>query len=205
MAAFPLTPPASPGFSLAQFNATAAVASGVSPFTNTEQLQVHEGEFWRFTLQLPPMRRALAAPWKATLLALNGQEGSILLGDPTGRTPLGNPVGSPVVDGAGQRGRTLQTRGWTPDAVNVLKASDYIGLGGGLTARMYSVTNDVSVDSAGDAAIPIWPRLRFSPTDGAPLMTANVVGLFKLVGNVMPWELDGALSRGLSLPVREVI
>lgn len=203
--AYPLTPPAEPPYTMASFNPTAAVAAGESPFTREQQLQVHPGELWIFTLGLPPMSRAEAQPWEATLLALNGQEGSILLGYPTRETPLGSVDGTPLVDGAGQSGRTVQTKGWTADASGVLLRGDMIGFGSDLTARMHMVVQDVNADPAGDAAIEIWPRLRYAPTDGAAVHTANVLGLFKLVNNVMPWELEGALERGLSLPVREVI
>lgn len=205
MVAFPITPPSTPGYVLASFNPTAAVATGMSPFTNEEQVQVHPGELWSFTLRLPKMTPAEAGPWQGTLLALNGQEGSILLGHPTKETPLGSVDGAPLVDGAGQSGRTLQTKGWTPDASGVLLRGDMIGLGSGLTSRMHMITEDVNADPAGDAAISIWPRLRYSPADSAPIVTSNVVGLFKLMRNAMPWELEGALTQGISLPVREII
>ena len=89
---------------------------------------------------------------------------------------------APVVDGAGQTGNTLATRGWTPDALGVLLADDRFQLGAAATTRLHKALLDVDADATGRATLEIWPSLRESPTDGAPLVVQDAKGLFALTG-----------------------
>lgn len=169
------------------------VAHQVSPFTLQGQAQVHQGMRWQGRIELPPMRRADAETWLAWLLALNGQEGTFLLGAADIHSDyalLGSGAGAPAVDGAGQTGRTLNSKGWTPSAAGVLRAGDYIGLGSGASARLYKVLQDVNADGAGKAAISIWPRLRESPADGANIETAAPKLVCRLAANQAAWTID---------------
>jgi len=101
------------------------------------------------------------------------------IGDPKRATPKGNPVGTPVVNGAGQSGYTLATRGWTASATGVLLDGDCIQIG----YRLHRVTADANADSSGHATLAIWPPLRETPADGATIQTSNCKGIFRLVAS----------------------
>lgn len=176
-----------------RFGGTAVVAVAQSPFTLASQVQAWPGQMWVAEVDLPRMRRADAEAWCAFRLDLNGREGTFLLPPPLAGTPRGTPAGVPVVDGAGQSGRALATRGWTPSAPFVLRRGDYLQLGAGATARLYKVLADVSADAAGEAALTIWPALRSSPADGAAIVTSNPAGVFRMATNEMVWDIDRIL------------
>ncbi len=187
---FPVSFPAAPGFARFEFIARNVVGSTRSPFTGQEQIQQHQGQWWEAIIEYPPMRRAVAEPLLAVLMQLGGKNGTFLLGDPDGKTPRGSVAGTPLVDGAGQTGQVLNTKGWTASATGVLLAGDYIQIGSGTTQRLYKVLKDVDADGGGLAAIGIWPRLRESPADSALTTISNTKGLFRLASNETPWETD---------------
>lgn len=156
------------------------VAMHVNQYTLQQTIAEHQGAMWMADVNLPPMERADAEYWNCFLLSLWGSSGTFLLGDNNGKTPRGSVSGIPVVRGSGQSGKTLNTQGWTPNATGVLLAGDYIQIGSGSTSRLYKVLADVDASAAGWATLDIFPRLRESPADSAPIGTLNCVGLFRL-------------------------
>lgn len=204
----PLSLPSAPGFSRASFRMRNIVAASVSQFTGQEQFYKHAGEWWEADLQLPPMKGARAAEWEAFLASLQGRRRCFLLGDPDRATPRGALGGTPVADSAGSpslnlaRTETLYIRGATPNVTNWLRAADYIQLGSGTASRLHKALQDVSTDSAGCAAIPIWPALYSDITDGAAVTTTNAKGTFRLATNEAGWSSDAAKIYGFALSVR---
>lgn len=191
---YPLTLPASPDFSRVKFLARSTVAETVSPYTGESQVQEHQGQWWEAVVEYPLMRRVQAEPVLAVLIQLKGRLGTLLLGDPDAKTPQGSAAGTPVVDGAGQTGQTLASRGWSASQNGVLRAGDYVQVGNGTTQRLHKVLKDVNADGAGKATLDIWPRLRESPADGAGIVTSDCKGVFRLASDETPWETD---HRGL--------
>lgn len=187
---FPLTFPAEPAFTRFVVKPLAFTAITRSPFTGQQQVFAHQGGMWQVEAELPPMLRAQAEAWLSMLVSLNGMEGTFLLGDVDAKTPRGSVSGTPLVNGAGQTGRVLETDGWTASALGVLLAGDYIQLGSGATTRLYKVMQDVDADGTGAASIDIWPRLRESPEDNEALVTSNTRGTFRLASNEQTWETD---------------
>lgn len=74
----------------------------------------------------------------------------------------GTHAGGGVVDGAGQVGKSLLTKGWDADQPLLFATGDYLTING----EMKMVTADVASDALGGATIPITPALRVSPSDG---------------------------------------
>lgn len=204
MVTFPLTLPAAPGFSAVTFRPHAIVAMTASPFTGQQRIQEHH-ELWFVDLDVAVMQRADAEAWAATFLLLNGRANTFLLGDPAGKTPRGSVPGAPVVDGASQTGRTLNTKGWTASQTGILLAGDWIQIGAGSTQRLYKVTEDADSDGGGLAALSIWPSLRESPADAAALVTSDCEGVFRLASNDMEWDIDTALFYDMSFQAVEAI
>jgi len=109
------------------------VARSTSPFTGQQQIQAHQGQWWEADVALPPMKQdGYADDIAAFLTGLNGIEGTFLLGDSSRKTPRGSIAsynGMPYFPGGTQSGMELIVEG-LPASSNILKAGDYIQVGG---------------------------------------------------------------------------
>lgn len=94
------------------------------------------------------MRDIDAGKWVATLLKLNGRQGTFLFGDRIRATPLGSAGGSPLVDGGGQTGQSLVTKGWPLSTDGNLLAGDWLQIGdsGALPPGVFSATTSWLTD-----------------------------------------------------------
>lgn len=181
-----------------RFKMNSMVGMSASPFTGSQQVYAHQGQFWSAEVELPPMQAATAEAWLGFLLSLNGREGTFLMGDPTRTATRGIGTGSPLVNGASQTGNTLITDGWTVSQTGILKAGDYIQLGTGSSSRLYKLRADANSDGSGNATLEIWPRLRSAPADNAALTVASAKGLWRLADNEQGWDLEEAGFYGIS-------
>lgn len=188
-----------------QFRGGSVVGQSVSPFSAESQVYAHQAEWWEVDVTLPPMKRIDAEPWVAFLLALNGKEGTFLLGDPVNTAPRGVGTGTPLVKGASQTGKTLLTDGWTAGQTGIMKAGDWFQFGSGSSSRLHKVVQDANSDGSGNATLEIWPRLRESPADNAPIVVSSPKGVFRLSSNVREWALERAGFYAVSFTAREVL
>jgi len=202
---YPLALPTAPNFNAVRFTARPVVAISESPFTLQSQVQEYAGQRLEAEATLPPMTRAQAEYWNAFMLKLNGQRGTFLLGDIGGKKPRGVATGVPVVNGAGQTGNDLLTTGWSLSITGILLAGDYIQLGSGSSARLHKVLDDVNSNASGQATLLLWPSLRASPANSAPLITSNTVGVFRLASNEMSWSIGEAMNYGITIAAKEAL
>jgi hypothetical protein len=77
------------GISEIELRAENAVGITQSPFTYRQQVFKYPGQRWTASVSIAPVNREYGEPWVAFLLALNGQAGTFLLGDPLGACPRG--------------------------------------------------------------------------------------------------------------------
>lgn len=200
---YPLSLPAA-NISRLEITPHAVVSVSMSPFTSEQQVYAHQGGHWKGRVEVPPMRRADAEAWIAFLLALNGQEGTFLMGDPVNTTPQGTWGGTPLVHGASQTGLTLNVDGFTPYATG--KAGDWMQLSSGSTSRLHKVTQDFTTDSGGEANVCIWPRLREAPSDNGAIVTTAAKGQWRLAQPGVAWALEpAAMYAGFSFDVMEAL
>jgi hypothetical protein len=178
---YPLSMPTNKGPRAITFGYIPSIGVSSSPFSQATQVQVWSGDSWTVDITLPVMERANAEEWIAFILALNGREGTFLLGDPKGTTPRGTALGSPLLNGAHAAGATeLVTDGWTASQTAALKVGDYLQLG----QRLHKVVGaDAESDGSGDATFDIRPRLREACPDNMPLLTTSCKGVFRLRDN----------------------
>jgi len=182
------------------------VAVTESPFTFDEQVQVFQGQRWLASVDLPPMERYEAEEWVAFLLALNGREGTFLMGDPSGETARGtasgNP-GTPQVDGNGQVGGTLAVKGGPINETGWLLKGDYIQLGSGSTSRLFKVLTDADTNGSGQVTLDVWPKVkRAAPADTDAITVADCKTTWRLSSSRSNWSIQTVIF-GVSFGCQE--
>jgi hypothetical protein len=110
-----------------------------------------------------------------------------------------------LVKGASQTGSELITDGWTTSTTGILKAGDYIQIGGGAAAKLHKVLDDVNSNSSGEATLTLWPDLRSAPSDNAAIVVSGAKGVFRLSTNQSDWDVNEASIYGMTFPAREAL
>jgi len=199
---YPLTFPNRPAPS--RFSIEPASFSGMtqSPWTASQQVQLNQGQMWTISADYPPMNENDARDWLATLLAMRGQYGTVLFGNPTMKSPRGNWGSAPTVDGAGQTGQQLAVGGLPADAI--IRAGDFFQLGDGSAAKLHTVVQDATADGSGLATLDVWPRLRSMPGNGDAITTSSPRGVFRLAGPSISMQFE-PFRYGFSLQLIEAV
>lgn len=162
------------------------------------------GLAWQETYPLVKARSATDMAWLARLKWFKARSLAFWLDHPllpgSGIPPNGDAgSSSPVVDGAGQTGDTLDTRGWEAGRSNVMRAGDVFRLGtagesddlppsSGDVVRAFQVLADVDADGSGLATVPIDPPIfsGLSIADGTNIQIVDV----RLWATVVPSRTD---------------
>ena len=190
---YPLATPTSIGIESIELRAVNAVATSQSPFTYKQQVITHGGQRWEASVSIPSVHRDKAAQWKAMLVALKGQRGTFLLGDPDYVTPQGTVISCTLTGTVGSESPTVVMTG-------TLKAGDYIQLGTGADSKLHQVL----VDQSGDGTLEIWPALRAGYTS-ASVDFSSPKGVFRLSTNLTSWSINNASTYGISFEAVEAI
>jgi hypothetical protein len=205
---YPLSTPTTIGIESITLSAYNATATSESPFTYKQQVFSHTGQKWMASVTIPTVHRDRAEDWVGFLLALKGQVGTFLLGDPNCTSPRGSASvtpGTPVVAGASQTGDTLAIDGLPTSVTGYLKRGDYIQLGSGSTTTLHKVLTDVDTDGSGAATLDIWPNLRSSPANNATVTLEDCKGRFRLVNPVSSWGIDNQSTYSISFEAVEAL
>lgn len=115
-----------------------AQTTGIGTFAETD------AQYWRAEAE---WRNLPAGDWGKLMAQLLHSE-TVALGVPMDR--LGNPAGSPQLDGE-QSGETVQTTGWEEGAT--LEPGEYVTVGD----RLHQVQEPMSAGSEGEAELVVWP------------------------------------------------
>lgn len=201
---YPLAFPTSFGASEFNIDLVRAVAVSESPFSFAQQVQEHPGEAWEITFNLTLLNREQAEEYNAFLLSLAGRVGTFTMAIPGSETPRGVATGTPLVNGAGQTGRTLNVDGFTPGVTGILKAGDWIQLGTGSSTRLHKVLSDVDSNGSGQASIDIAPKVVIAPNDNDSVIVTNAKGLFRLKSNSNPVNIKPPNQHSVQFSAREV-
>ena len=184
-----------------EFTAMDTVAVSISPFTGQQQMQDWQASWLEASVSMPALTHGQAQEWIAFLMSLRGQAKVFQLGDPLATAPRGSRLGTPLVDGAGQTGYLLATKGWTANAAGVLLPGDWIQIG----YRIYRTLAIATADAAGKLVLSIWPQLRESPGDGDSITLTNTKGLWRLKANARNWSITASRMYGMQFEIREAI
>lgn len=202
---YPLALPSKPFAKKSKITALAASSVSRSPFTFEEQAFLYQGAAWAIEMQWPPMTRAQAEYFIAVFIKLQGRYGTFLAYDYDGANPRGAGVpGAGVIDGAGQTGYVLNTRGWAASTSGILLTGDYIQIGTGAQARLYKVTDDANSDGSGKASFNIWPPLRAATFDGNTVHIQKCLTQFRLDA-AFEWDADEVSTYGVSITATEAL
>lgn len=186
-------PTTSIGIANISLGAENAVAVSSSPFTYKQQVIQHPGQRWTATVTIPPVRREFAEPWVAFLLALRGQVGTFLLGDPAGAAPRGTATSATITGTTGASSVSVTMTG-------TLLAGDYIQLGSGSDATLHKVVQDQN----GSGTLEIWPALRKDRTAVSATLT-SARGLFRLATNQQNWSINESSVYGITFDAVEAL
>lgn len=199
----PVMPPALIS-SLARRLVTTATET-TSPFTGSQEIQDWGGEWWEYQITTTRMTPEEGRRLSAFFAALGGVRGRFVFRDPTATAaaPQTSATGLGVVAGSNQSGNALQTASWLVNTP-LFTAGDMISLGADATTRLYQITADVASDDIGTAVLPIVPRLRGSPLNGAAIEVTQPAVLLRLTEPV-PVQIGRAGKYQFSFTAREAL
>lgn len=184
------TYPATPAFAGMKFTSWQPTLVSLSHSLVRQARSRGGAQRWAIEAEYPPnLSRAELAPILAFALAQRGQYEIFTLIPPAlWSTARGIATGTPLVNGAGQSGRTINTKGWSANITGILLMGDFIKFAG--HDKVYLVTADANSDGSGNAAIVIEPAIMSSPANNAAITVANVPFSVSFVSDIQEFDLD---------------
>ena len=70
---------------------------------------------------------------------------------------------------------------------------------------MFKVLQDVDTDTSGQATVDVWPNVRTSIADNAPVTVQSAKGLFRLPSNEQAWSVSEASVYGITFGAMEAL
>lgn len=205
MVSYPLDFPTELTVNQLRITSRNAVARSMSSFSYAEQVYDFSGEAWHFSGSMPLMNRDSAEAYVCFFTKLKGRRGTFLFPLPSPvATPRGSWGGTPLVNGAGQTGNTLNIDGLPANTVNVVRQGDFINLGTGSSTRLYKVLDNADSNASGEATLTIWPSLRSSPGDNAAVTYQNVKVLLRSENDI-PMNFDISRFYSMSFDALEAL
>jgi len=201
---YPLTLPTVTGIKTQNFGLTRTISVSQSPFTKQEQVYQHEGEQWKATFTLPPMKKDSASIWLAFLMSLRGRRGTFKMGDQDRKTIQGTATGTVLVKGAAQTGNAINLDGFTASRANVFLAGDYIQI----NSYLYMVSANVTANGSGEATVYVEPSLRTgieAINDNTTVVYSNTTTLMRLDTNFTNWDSNHVSVYGISFACSEAL
>ena len=204
---YPLTIPTSPAYSTSRWALQRRTSMSQSPFTGNQQVAEFDFALWTTELNLPPMRRATASAWQAFLLQLHGKRGTFLLGDPDAKNPRGAVNATVTLASTAsiddyQIDLNSATQLSTSD---IVKAGDYIQIGGGSAAKLHMICSDASSDGSGNFSVQIEPAIKASASSGSSVVFTNAQGVFRLSDDLVGWDASEVSNYGITLACTEAL
>jgi len=201
---YPLTLPTVTGIKTQNFGLTRTISISQSPFTNQEQVYQHQGEQWKATFTLPPMKKDSASIWLAFLMSLRGRRGTFKMGDQDRKTIQGTATETILVNGAAQTGNAINLDGFTASRANVFLAGDYIQI----NSYLYMVSANVTADGSGEATVYVEPSLRTgieAINDNTTVVYSNTTTVMRLDTNFTNWDTNQVSIYGISFSCSEAL
>jgi hypothetical protein len=155
--------------------------------------------FWAASVSYPTIKgEARFRPWRSALMRLQGRVNPFRLGACEG--PQHQELQSVVVDGAGQTGYSLRTRGWVPGT----------GLADGMFVTVGEKLHQVVANTGlagddGNLTIAVMPHIANGVADAVHVETRRPWALMKLATDQQGWTVDVGQQYSVSFDCEEAL
>ena len=204
---YPLTLPASPGFTKVETTMSTATGYSESNFTGRQHVSPRSYHVQNFTVTLPPMLKNEALSWLVFMTTLNGQAGTFRMGPPTDNNEMTRDATVRLAAAAGTYDLNVT---FATGFSGQIRPGQYIELGTGATSKLYMITaatNPIPVGqtNAGSSQLTLWPPLKTAQAVNNPVKFIDPKGVFMLATNDVSWNIDEVQKFGIQFAIREAI
>lgn len=170
--------------------------TNVSEWTGRRQTIASGRGWWECQLSLPPIVGTLNVnAWRSFIAKSRGKANDFQV--PVDPTAQSASTATPLVNGAGQTGRTLSTDGW-PLSTTVLVAGQFVTINN----QLLQLTENVTSNGSGVATLTFEPPIRTSPADNTAIEYKNPYCLMYMVEEPT-LSVENGYVYSLSLNLRE--
>jgi hypothetical protein len=191
-----VTFPSSPKPSAMSWRLVTPAQTNVSEWTGRRQTMASGRGWWECQITLPPIVGTLNInAWRSFIAKSRGGINDFQI--PVDPTAQSSATATPLVNGANQTGRQLNTDGW-PLSTTVLVAGQYVTINN----QLLQLTENVTSNGSGVATLTFEPSIRVSPSDNAAIEYKNPFCLMYLIEEPM-LSVEAGYVYNLSLNLRE--
>lgn len=170
--------------------------TNVSDWTGRRQTIASGRGWWEAQITFPPIVGTTNVnAWRSFIAKSRGAANDFQV--PVDPVAQSASTATPLVNGAGQQGRTLSTDGW-PLSTTVLQAGQYVTINN----QLLQLTENVTSNGSGVAVLTFEPPVRVSPADNAAIEYKNPFCLMYLVEEPT-LSVETGYVYSLSLNLRE--
>ncbi len=170
--------------------------TNVSDWTGRRQTLASGRGWWEAQIAFPPIVGTTNInAWRSFIAKSRGSANDFQV--PVDPVAQSASTATPLVNGAGQQGRTLNTDGW-PLSTTVLQAGQYVTINN----QLLQLTENVTSNGSGVAVLTFEPPVRVSPADNAAIEYKNPFCLMYLVEEPT-LSVETGYVYSLSLNLRE--
>lgn len=170
--------------------------TNISEWTGRRQTVASNRGWWECQFTLPPLVGVTRVnPWRSFVVQARGQVNDFQVPvDPTAQSAV---VATPLINGAGQTGRSLASDGW-PVSSTVLQAGQFLTINN----QLLQLTANVVSNASGQATLNFEPPIRVSPADNAAIEFKNPYCLMYMLEEPTI-SVEAGYVYSLSLNLRE--
>jgi hypothetical protein len=110
-----------------------------------------------------------------------------------------------LVNGAATSGNTISIDSAPINRTDYLKSGDFMQIGGGTSRQLFKVLTNTDTDGTGAATVDVWPNVRTSIANNAPVTVEAAQGVFRLSSNEQSWSVNNAAIYGISFSAMEAL
>lgn len=170
--------------------------TNVSDWTGRRQTIASGRGWWECQITFPPIVGTTNInAWRSFIAKSRGAANDFQV--PVDPTAQSASASTPLVNGASQTGRTLNTDGW-PLSTTVLQAGEYVTINN----QLLQLTENITSNGSGVATLTFEPPVRVSPADNAAIEYKNPFCLMYLVEEPT-LSVENGYVYSLSLNLRE--
>ena len=170
--------------------------TNVSDWTGRRQTLASGRGWWEAQITFPPIIGTTNInAWRSFIAKSRGTANDFRV--PVDPVAQSSATATPLVNGAGQTGRTLNTDGW-PLSSTVLQAGQFVTINN----QLLQLTENVTSNGSGVATLTFEPPIRTSPADNAAIEYKNPYCLMYFVEEPT-LSVENGYVYSLSLNLRE--